>query len=45
MNCPNCNQKLYKNKYEDMVCPTCGIIIYHEEKDEEDYKENKNYIG
>jgi uncharacterized Zn finger protein (UPF0148 family) len=45
MNCPNCNQKLFQNRYGDLVCPICGIIYYHDEKEDEDYKDYKNYIG
>ena len=42
MNCPNCNQKLYTNKYGDWICPICGIIYYHKEEENDDYK---RYMG
>jgi len=45
MKCPNCNQKLSSNKYGDLVCPICGIVFYHNEENDEDYKKNKSYIG
>jgi uncharacterized Zn finger protein (UPF0148 family) len=40
MKCPNCNQKLIENKYGDLVCPNCGIQVYHEEE-----KKEAKYIG
>lgn len=45
MNCPNCSQKLFENKYGDIVCSNCGIIYYHDEKKDENYNEYKSYIG
>jgi uncharacterized Zn finger protein (UPF0148 family) len=45
MNCENCGQKLIRNKYGDLVCPICGIQVYHKEENSIDYKNYKDYIG
>jgi uncharacterized Zn finger protein (UPF0148 family) len=42
MRCPDCEQKLIRNKYDDLVCPIHGIIYYHKEENKE---EKTDYIG
>ena len=47
MLCPYCVTKLFKNNYNDLVCPIHGIIVYHKEEDREENNKNKerSYIN
>lgn len=47
MLCPYCGIKLFRNKYNDLVCPIDGIVINNKEEDEEENTENKerSYIN
>ena len=42
MNCPYCNAKLFRNKFEDLVCPIDGIIRKHKAKEKDKGEDKKD---